>query len=42
VVESLRRVATNVEGGSIPDCGHFIAEEKPQELADRLRKFLEK
>ena len=42
VVESLRRVATNVEGGSIPDCGHFIAEEKPQELADRLREFLEK
>ncbi len=40
VLESLRRCALNVEGGSIPDCGHFIPEEKPHELADRLRQFL--
>jgi pimeloyl-ACP methyl ester carboxylesterase len=42
VVESLRRVATHVEGGSVPDCGHFIPEEKPRELADRLRAFFAK
>jgi pimeloyl-ACP methyl ester carboxylesterase len=42
VVESLRRVALHAEGGSIPDCGHFIPEEKPHELADHLRAFLEK
>lgn len=39
VVESLRLVATHAEGGAIPDCGHWIAEEKPKELADRLRAF---
>ena len=40
VVESLRRVAIKAEGGSVSDCGHFIPEEKPQELAERLRAFL--
>src|SRR5712671_6977390 len=40
VVESLRRVANKADGGSIADCGHFIPEEKPEELARRLREFL--
>jgi pimeloyl-ACP methyl ester carboxylesterase len=40
VVESLRRVAKLTEGGAIPDCGHFIPEEKPEELAAHLRAFL--
>jgi len=40
VVESLRRVAIHAEGGAIADCGHFIPEEKPAELAERLRAFL--
>ena len=40
VVASLRRVADQVEGGSVPDCGHFIPEEKPAELAAQLREFL--
>src|SRR5216684_2960822 len=39
VIESLRRVANRAEGGSIADCGHFIPEEKPEELARRLREF---
>jgi len=42
VVQSLRRVANHAEGGSIADCGHFIPEEKPHELAERLRAFLKK
>ncbi|HYL58602.1 MAG TPA: alpha/beta hydrolase [Candidatus Acidoferrales bacterium] len=42
VVESLRRVALHSEGGSVPDCGHFIPEEKPAELAAHLRAFLAK
>jgi pimeloyl-ACP methyl ester carboxylesterase len=42
VVESLRRVALHAEGGAIADCGHFIPEEKPKELADWLRAFLAK
>jgi pimeloyl-ACP methyl ester carboxylesterase len=40
VVESLRRVALKAEGGAIADCGHFIPEERPDELAERLRAFL--
>lgn len=40
VVESLKRAALHAEGGSVADCGHFIAEEKPQELTERLRSFL--
>ena len=40
VVASLRRVALQVEGGSVADCGHFIPEEQPQQLAVRLRDFL--
>ncbi len=42
VVESLHRVAIHAEGGSIPDCGHFIPEEKPADLARHLREFLTK
>ncbi len=40
VVESLRRVARHAEGGAMPDCGHFIPEERPAELAEQLRVFL--
>lgn len=40
VIESLRRVADQAEGGAVPDCGHFIPEEKPEELAARFREFL--
>ena len=40
VVESLRRVALHASGGSIAECGHFIPEEKPAELANQLREFL--
>lgn len=39
VVESLRRVAVHAAGGAIADCGHWMPEEKPKELADRLRAF---
>jgi pimeloyl-ACP methyl ester carboxylesterase len=39
VVESLRLVATHAEGGAIAGCGHWIAEEKPEELSARLGAF---
>ena len=42
VVESLRRVALKAEGGAVAGCGHFIPEEKPDELAARIREFLAK
>jgi pimeloyl-ACP methyl ester carboxylesterase len=37
--ESLRRVATNVRGEVIADCGHFIPEEQPEILARMLLDF---
>lgn len=39
VVDSLRHVAKQAEGGVIPGSGHWIPEEKPKELAQRLRSF---
>lgn len=38
-LESLRRVATDVEGGVVADCGHFIPEEQPDALAARFLAF---
>jgi pimeloyl-ACP methyl ester carboxylesterase len=38
-LESLRVIAANVVGGAIPDCGHFIPEEQPTLLAERLLQF---
>lgn len=35
-LESLRAIAADVRGGAIADCGHFIPEEQPAELAERL------
>jgi pimeloyl-ACP methyl ester carboxylesterase len=37
--ESLRRVATNVRGAVVPDCGHFVPEEQPEALARLLLDF---
>ena len=39
VEESLRRVADNVRGEVIPECGHWIPEEQPSYLSDRLLTF---
>lgn len=38
-LESLRAIAANVQGGALADCGHFIPEEQPAELAARLLGF---
>ena len=38
-LESLRLIADDVRGGSLPDCGHFVPEEQPVLLAERLREF---
>jgi pimeloyl-ACP methyl ester carboxylesterase len=35
----LQPVATDLEGGAIEDCGHFVLEEQPQVLAQRLLTF---
>lgn len=39
-LESLRRVAADVRGGVIEDCGHWIPEEQPRALLDWLLPFL--
>ncbi len=39
VLESMRRVALDVRGGMIANCGHFVPEEQPEELAQRLMAF---
>ena len=31
--EAMKPLAENLEGGVIEDCGHYIPEEKPEELA---------
>ena len=38
-LESLRVIATDVRGGEIPESGHFIPEEQPEALAERLLEF---
>lgn len=38
---SLRRVAKNVRGEVIPDCGHWIPEEQPEHLARLLMDFFD-
>ncbi len=39
VVESLTRLATNVQGGVIENCGHWMPEEQPEELLRHLLRF---
>jgi pimeloyl-ACP methyl ester carboxylesterase len=39
-LESLRRVADDVQGGVVEGSGHFIPEEKPEELVAALLEFL--
>lgn len=37
--ESMKRLADNVRGGIIPDCGHWVAEEAPEFVSKQLLKF---
>lgn len=39
VLRDLRQVAEDVRGGVVPECGHFIAEERPDYLAGELLRF---
>lgn len=38
-LQSLQRVAEDVRGGVVKDCGHWIAEEQPHVLLDKLLAF---
>lgn len=37
--EMMQRVATNVQGGSVDRCGHFIPDERPDYLIETLLNF---
>lgn len=39
MVPMAQTVATNVTGGSIPECGHWVPVEQPQELTRRILAF---
>jgi len=41
VVELLRRMAADVRGGVIANCGHWVPEEQPEELLRQLLAFFE-
>lgn len=41
MVSRMSAVADNVRGGSLPKCGHFLAEEQPELLVAALREFCE-
>jgi pimeloyl-ACP methyl ester carboxylesterase len=41
VVDCMRAVSDTVEGGVIEDCGHWVAEEQPDEFVARLTAFLD-
>jgi len=40
VKKMLQGVAEDVYGGVVPNCGHFIPDERPQYVIDELEKFL--
>jgi pimeloyl-ACP methyl ester carboxylesterase len=41
-LEQAKKLALNVEGGVIPNAGHWIAEEVPEEVNNRLTAFFDK
>jgi pimeloyl-ACP methyl ester carboxylesterase len=40
VLEMMKRVATNVQGEALPNTGHWIPEEQPALLTEKLLRFL--
>ncbi|KAI9045061.1 alpha/beta fold hydrolase [Aspergillus affinis] len=39
MVRLAQTLGSNVQGGAIEDCGHFVAEEQPDEVARKLLEF---
>ena len=40
-LSSLQRVGTDVGGGVIEDCGHWMPEEQPGMIADQMLRFFD-
>lgn len=39
--KTMQMVAVNVKGGAVPNCGHYIEEERPEYLASQVRFFFD-
>ena len=39
IYEAMRPLGENVQGGVIADCGHYMPEEQPEIIAERMRAF---
>ncbi len=37
----MKSIATQVEGGEIEDCGHYVMEEQPEVVSKRLLEFFQ-
>ena len=42
VLPMVKMVAENVEGGVIADCGHFVPEERPEEIVRHVLALTKK
>ena len=40
VREMISLVAQNVAGGTVPDCGHFLPEERPDEITGQILNLI--
>jgi len=41
IVAMLKEIADDVRGGSVADCNHWLADERPAETATALLTFLD-
>ena len=39
--KTMQSVAANVKGGAVPNCGHYIEEERPEYLASQVKAFFD-
>ena len=42
VIEKWKPLASNIEGAAVPQCGHFVPEEQPEFVLEKMLPFLEK
>lgn len=42
IFEAMKPLATSIEGGIVKNCGHYMPEEQPEEIGDRMVKFFKK
>lgn len=42
IFEAMKPLATSIEGGIVKNCGHYMPEEQPEEIGDRMVEFFKK